>query len=913
MSGPGGDPADALAGRLPHTAEPFRRVHARRTPAGIRDSHHRDAHPRDRPRVKIHAIDIENINSLYGAQRVDFDRDLGQAPLFVILGPTGSGKSTILDAICLGLFGKTPRLGRSSGATPRGDDALEADDARRVMSHGTAWSRASVEFSRYVHGQPKRFRATWFCQRSRKRATGRPQPPERSMEELDPVSQTWALLVSDHREKIYRPVFDEVLAELTAEAFTRSILLAQGEFAAFLRADDTARAAMLERLTRTHLYLEIGQRAAQRHRQADATFQAATARLEGFDVPSGEAIAQLETQRSATSKRGEVLQARIRDLEQDAEVLQRAESLTTAVAQARQVLARAELEQAEHQPMLERLAAHERTAPARRCLGQRDEAVRQLDVAQGELEQYQQHQCELAELAEAQAKELATRVAELGQRRARWRELEPQLTAAFELRARWHAANDELQRVEARQGELSHVIATARAHREAAAARTAELERAIEATNETLRRRPGGEPLANSVDALRREVDLLKSLDRDALAAAELVETRHREHAAASQTAKRLEAQLARLAPDDAARPDARLAPSDAGDSPSTVSRGLQSPADQHDELEAERGRVQRVEHSLRQQRDRLMAIVSEENREHEFATQLGELHAKHPALTAQLADARHLAEQAERAWRAAMARRDAVVQEQRQLEREELAARLRSELVSGEPCPVCGSVSHPAFDALHDEKAPETAPDRLRATTLSQADDELAEAHERRERAHRVPVGLEIRLRTLEATIADARDRLAAQTAKLDQAWSRLATPPAHPENRSGAAELERVDRALRDAAREQERLGRRERELRALEQATHRAAEARQQAELARATAIERCRHTQAQLVEAEATRDQAEARAKGHRERVTAELNRHDTASPPHHSPTQRVASLEAAVARWRAGVQETVTLA
>ena len=58
--------------------------------------------------MKFHRLHLQNLNSLYGKHDLDFDKQIGAAPVFLIVGPTGSGKSTILDAISLALFGETP-------------------------------------------------------------------------------------------------------------------------------------------------------------------------------------------------------------------------------------------------------------------------------------------------------------------------------------------------------------------------------------------------------------------------------------------------------------------------------------------------------------------------------------------------------------------------------------------------------------------------------------------------------------------------------------------------------------------------------------------------------------------------------------------------------------------------------------
>ena len=82
--------------------------------------------------MKIHRIETLNLNSLYGQQSVDFDEDLSGAALFLIVGPTGAGKTTHLDAICLALFGVTPRItgekGQGEGPGSRGREQSQGEE-----------------------------------------------------------------------------------------------------------------------------------------------------------------------------------------------------------------------------------------------------------------------------------------------------------------------------------------------------------------------------------------------------------------------------------------------------------------------------------------------------------------------------------------------------------------------------------------------------------------------------------------------------------------------------------------------------------------------------------------------------------------------------------------------------------------
>ena len=95
--------------------------------------------------MKLHRIEVENLNSLVGKQEVDLLARFERASLLVILGPTGAGKSTLMDAVCLALFGTTPRLLSIKAAN---------DVADQIMSRGTSHCTAALEFSRAVGGHP---------------------------------------------------------------------------------------------------------------------------------------------------------------------------------------------------------------------------------------------------------------------------------------------------------------------------------------------------------------------------------------------------------------------------------------------------------------------------------------------------------------------------------------------------------------------------------------------------------------------------------------------------------------------------------------------------------------------------------------------------------------------------------------
>jgi exonuclease SbcC len=246
--------------------------------------------------MKLHKIVLENLNSLYGRHSIDLSRDLRDAPLFLIMGQTGAGKSTILDAICLALFGETPRLYKARGHA--------SVDSRIVMSQGTGECSASVEFSKIVADGTRRFyRATWTCRRARGKADGRFQTVERSLEALDEERQPREVLVSSSKKSDYDPIFLDILEGMTASDFKRSILLAQGEFAAFIGADPEARATILERLTNTEIYRTLGKRAAQRMREAKELYQRLKDEADAISLLGAEAMEALQRRHDDAERR----------------------------------------------------------------------------------------------------------------------------------------------------------------------------------------------------------------------------------------------------------------------------------------------------------------------------------------------------------------------------------------------------------------------------------------------------------------------------------------------------------------------------------------------------------------------------------------------------------------------------------
>ena len=182
--------------------------------------------------MKILKLRFKNLNSLVGEWEIDFtSSEYINEGIFAITGPTGSGKSTILDAICLAIYGQTPRLGKISSGQ------------NEIMSRQTGECFAEVVFST----QKGEFRCHWSQKRARKVADGKLQTAEHEISDY----KTGKVLESNIR-KVAATIIEATGMDF--EHFTRSMLLAQGGFAKFLQATPSERSTILEQITGSEIY-----------------------------------------------------------------------------------------------------------------------------------------------------------------------------------------------------------------------------------------------------------------------------------------------------------------------------------------------------------------------------------------------------------------------------------------------------------------------------------------------------------------------------------------------------------------------------------------------------------------------------------------------------------------------------------
>ncbi|MEL7368260.1 MAG: AAA family ATPase, partial [Myxococcota bacterium] len=213
---------------------------------------------------------------------------LADSRIFAIVGPTGAGKSTLLDAVCLALYDRVPRLMDARDAV-LGIDDLSPSDPRALMRRGATEAFAEVDF---IDRNGTRCRARWDVWRARKRVDGRMQNQRMALHDLDANRE----LTGSTKTETLRQI--ETRLGLSFDEFRRAVLLAQGDFAAFLRAPADERAHLLEKMTGTHLFGAISRAAFGRCREAEQALKSAETEQAAVDVLSAEAIADLETART---------------------------------------------------------------------------------------------------------------------------------------------------------------------------------------------------------------------------------------------------------------------------------------------------------------------------------------------------------------------------------------------------------------------------------------------------------------------------------------------------------------------------------------------------------------------------------------------------------------------------------------
>ena len=247
--------------------------------------------------MKILAIRLKNLTSIEGTVEVDFTAEpLHSAGIFAISGPTGAGKSTLLDALCLALYDKAPRFAtsvESVNLADVGDNQINQSDVRNLLRRGTSDGYAEVDF---LGIDGRRYRSRWSVRRTRNKISGSLQPQTLEVKELD-------------TEKEFQGTKKELLIQLvelvglTYEQFTRTVLLAQNDFATFLKSKGAAKAELLEKLTGTGVYSRISQEVYARNKAAQEEVTLIQNRMNVIELMPEEELLALQKEKELLAEK----------------------------------------------------------------------------------------------------------------------------------------------------------------------------------------------------------------------------------------------------------------------------------------------------------------------------------------------------------------------------------------------------------------------------------------------------------------------------------------------------------------------------------------------------------------------------------------------------------------------------------
>ena len=242
--------------------------------------------------MKIKKLTIHNIASIEDAQ-IDFTTaPLADSDVFLITGDTGSGKSTILDAISLALYATTPRMDDSQmqGAIAEaGKYDVQVDDPRRLLREGAGEGYVELEFDG-SNGIP--YKAVWAVHRANSKASGRLQGKDWSLTNL----RSGKVL---NKDKEIEVEIASATGLSSFDQFCRTTMLAQGEFTRFLNSPDEEKAAILEKITGADIYAKIGAKIYAMYTQKNKEYTKAKEDAEGIEPLSKEGREAKENEKKA--------------------------------------------------------------------------------------------------------------------------------------------------------------------------------------------------------------------------------------------------------------------------------------------------------------------------------------------------------------------------------------------------------------------------------------------------------------------------------------------------------------------------------------------------------------------------------------------------------------------------------------
>ncbi|QIK54461.1 AAA family ATPase [Dysgonomonas sp. HDW5B] len=279
--------------------------------------------------MKILAIRGKNLASLEGEFEIDFTKEpLQSTGIFAITGNTGAGKSTILDALCLALFDDAPRFNKAE-IIKREDleslaDKISPQDSRNILRRGTSEGFAEVDF---IALNGDKYRSSWSVRRARGKTDGTLQS---TIIKLDNLTTT----TEEQGTKTELIIKITELIGLKFDQFTRAVLLAQGDFATFLKSKQTEKAELLEKLTGTEIYSKISAKIFEKKREAEKNLDLIKQRIKDIKLLTDEELKQLTLDKANLDKEVDPLKKSLPILEKKLAWIKQFNTLSEEISEA---------------------------------------------------------------------------------------------------------------------------------------------------------------------------------------------------------------------------------------------------------------------------------------------------------------------------------------------------------------------------------------------------------------------------------------------------------------------------------------------------------------------------------------------------------------------------------------------------
>lgn len=319
--------------------------------------------------MRIIRIKFSNINNLKGGPwEIEFDENpIRSAGLFAITGPTGSGKSTLLDVITLALFNRIPRFQNSISTT-------KMEGLGSVLTRNANKGYAEVEYE--VKGD--RFISRWSIARNR---NGKLKDYEMSLQDGN------GIYLDLKRREI--PAENEKIIGLNYQQFLKSIILAQGEFSKFIKAEKDERSKLLEQLTGTSIYRKIGIAAFNKYKSVSQQLEQERASIKYVPLLNEEQIVEFNKGIATAKKEKLTLDQKLKEqaelIKIKTDLRQQQQAFDLKQKEFQQIVQ----EQKDFQPELKRLSIHEKLSPAQSELTRYRDAKINKEKTATNLQQYQ--------------------------------------------------------------------------------------------------------------------------------------------------------------------------------------------------------------------------------------------------------------------------------------------------------------------------------------------------------------------------------------------------------------------------------------------------------------------------------------------------------------------------------------------